>query len=1016
MKKLLQSLFILLFVAVSAMAQDRTVTGTVSSQGDGQPLPGVSVQVRGTKIGTQTGADGKFTIKLSQGQNALTFTFIGFNSKTVNVSSASVLNVSLEEDTKALSEVVIVGYGTQTKREITGSQATVKAADIANAPLLSPEQALQGRAAGVQVTQASGTPGGGISVRVRGPSSIGASNQPLYIVDGVPINTGSYTQLAAGGQLTNSLGDINPSDIESLEVLKDAAATAIYGSRASNGVVLITTKRGSNQPTRFSFNSYYGVQDVYKTLETITGPEYITLMNEAVGNWAATQGANPAGYNYTWLTGGLSSDPSAYPTTRWQDEIFRSAAIANYDLSIRGGNDRTKFSVSGSYFDQAGIVIGSGFKRYSGRINLDNKVSDKFTVGVSSSFSNSLTNRINNDNNIYGVVSGSILLGPHVPVFNANGTYGGDPVSSVDNPVASALETTFEAVNNRLFANTFAEYKFSDNLKLKSSFGIDYLSSRDRRFYPTTVNAGRGAKGSGAEGYNQEVNYINENILSFNKTFAGKHALNAIAGVTYQTSKYESVYASATGFPGNDIRRISAGAVKTDASSSGTSWGLVSYLARANYTFDDKYIIQGSVRVDGSSRFGANNRYATFPAASVAWRVNEENFLKKAEFISDLKLRASYGQTGNQEIGNFGSLGLFGVGAYIQTGSLAPTQLENADLTWETAESYNLGLDLGLFQNRISLTVDAYQRDTKELLLGQPLVGSSGFLSIQKNIGNVQNKGLEFGLNAVIADSKSFKWDANFNVAFNENEVTKLYGGIPFASGFASWVEQGQPLGAFRGYRVDRLFQSQTEISASPTQSSFTRPGDIKFKDLNGSNSITSLDQEIMGQGLPTYFGGLTNNLKYKNFDLSFFIQFSGGNQIYNNTRAFSEGMNSVFGQTAAVLNRWTPTNTNTNIPRAVYNDFNNNRRVSDRFLEDGDFIRLKNATIGYSLNPSLAKRLKLSSLRIYASGQNIYTKTKYSGLDPEVSTFSDTNTAPGTDFLTFPQARTFTFGINVGF
>jgi TonB-linked SusC/RagA family outer membrane protein len=1016
MKKLLQSLFILLFVAVSAMAQDRTVTGTVSSQGDGQPLPGVSVQVRGTKIGTQTGADGKFTIKLSQGQNALTFTFIGFNSKTVNVSSASVLNVSLEEDTKALSEVVIVGYGTQTKREITGSQATVKAADIANAPLLSPEQALQGRAAGVQVTQASGTPGGGISVRVRGPSSIGASNQPLYIVDGVPINTGSYTQLAAGGQLTNSLGDINPSDIESLEVLKDAAATAIYGSRASNGVVLITTKRGSNQPTRFSFNSYYGVQDVYKTLETITGPEYITLMNEAVGNWAATQGANPAGYNYTWLTGGLSSDPSAYPTTRWQDEIFRSAAIANYDLSIRGGNDRTKFSVSGSYFDQAGIVIGSGFKRYSGRINLDNKVSDKFTVGVSSSFSNSLTNRINNDNNIYGVVSGSILLGPHVPVFNANGTYGGDPVSSVDNPVASALETTFEAVNNRLFANTFAEYKFSDNLKLKSSFGIDYLSSRDRRFYPTTVNAGRGAKGSGAEGYNQEVNYINENILSFNKTFAGKHALNAIAGVTYQTSKYESVYASATGFPGNDIRRISAGAVKTDASSSGTSWGLVSYLARANYTFDDKYIIQGSVRVDGSSRFGANNRYATFPAASVAWRVNEENFLKKAEFISDLKLRASYGQTGNQEIGNFGSLGLFGVGAYIQTGSLAPTQLENADLTWETAESYNLGLDLGLFQNRISLTVDAYQRDTKELLLGQPLVGSSGFLSIQKNIGTVQNKGLEFGLNAVIADSKSFKWDANFNVAFNENEVTKLYGGIPFASGFASWVEQGQPLGAFRGYRVDRLFQSQTEISASPTQSSFTRPGDIKFKDLNGSNSITSLDQEIMGQGLPTYFGGLTNNLKYKNFDLSFFIQFSGGNQIYNNTRAFSEGMNSVFGQTAAVLNRWTPTNTNTNIPRAVYNDFNNNRRVSDRFLEDGDFIRLKNATIGYSLNPSLAKRLKLSSLRIYASGQNIYTKTKYSGLDPEVSTFSDTNTAPGTDFLTFPQARTFTFGINVGF
>jgi TonB-linked SusC/RagA family outer membrane protein len=1009
MKKLLQSLFVLMLVASAAFAQDRTITGTVTAKEDGSALPGVSIQVKGTKVGTQTGADGKFTIKVAQGQSALTFSFIGFVPKTVNLGNGSNINVSLESDSKVLSEVVVVGYGTQSKREITGSQSTVKAADIANAPIQSPEQALQGRAPGVQVTQSSGTPGGGISVRVRGPSSIGASNQPLYIVDGVPINTGSYTQLAAGGQLTNSLGDINPSDIESLEVLKDAAATAIYGSRASGGVVLITTKRGANQPTRLSFNSYYGVQEAQRQLPTITGQEYITLLNEAVANRYC------AGLGYTALTG-LSQNPADYVNTNWQDEIFRTAVVKNYDLSVRGGTDKTKFSVSGSYFDQDGIVINTGYKRYSGRVNIDNKISDKFNVGISSSFSTATSNRVNNDNNIYGVVSGSILLGPHVPVKNPNGTWGGDPVSSVDNPVASAYETTFTAINNRLFANAFGEYKITDNLKFKTSFGVDYVQSKDRRFYPTTVNAGRGSKGSGAEGYNQEMNIVNENLFSFAKTFGGKHSLNAVAGVTYQTSKYESIYAAATVFPGNDIRRISAGAVKTDASSGGTSWGLVSYLARANYTFADKYIVQGSVRVDGSSRFGANNRYATFPAASVAWRASEENFLKNSKIISDLKFRASYGETGNQEIGNFSSLPLFGVGAYIQSGSLVPTQLGNPDLTWETAKAYNAGFDLGLFDNRLTFTVDGYRRNTEELLLGQPLVGASGFTSIQKNIGAVKNEGIELGVNAVIVNSKNFKWDASFNYTKNSNEVSTLYGGIPYASGFASWVEQGQPLGAFRGYIVDRLFQSAADVAASPLHSSATKAGDVKFKDLNGDNVINSLDQEIMGQGLPTYFGGLTNNIKYKNFDVSFFFQFSGGNQIYNNTRAFSEGMNGLFGQTAAVLNRWTPTNTNTNIPRAIYGDTPNNRRTSTRWLEDGDFIRLKNANIGYTFSPALAKRLKLNSLRIYAAGQNLWTKTKYQGLDPEVSTFSDTNTAPGTDFLTFPQARTFTFGINVGF
>lgn len=1014
-QKLLSMFFVCIMLAGAAFAQDRRITGKVTSKEDGLPLPGVSIKATGSSAATQTDVSGNYSISVTSSVKSLEFTYIGFLSQNVTIGNKVAINIALVTDAKQLSEIVVTGYGTQRRADFTGAQSSVKAADIANTPILSPEQALQGRAAGVQVTQSSGTPGGGISIRIRGTSSIGASSQPLYVVDGVPISTGSYTQVAAGGQLSNALSDINPSEIESIEVLKDAAASAIYGSRAANGVVIVNTKRGANQTTKISFNSYHGTQEVNKLLPLVTGQQYIELMNEAIAN------RRGPGNNYNTLFG-LSADPKTYANTDWQNEIFRSADIKNYDLSARGGNDKTKFSVSGSYFDQQGIVIASGFKRWSGRVNLDNQATEKLKLSLSAGFNSSVSNRINNDNNINGVVSASILLGSHVPVYNADGTYGKDAISSVDNPVASALERIFLNTSNRLLTSGSAEYQILPSLTFKSQLSLDYLTTKDRNYNPTTTNTGAASAGAGSEGQNQEVNYVTENILNFNKTFADKHVLNLTGVFSYQESNFENLFASATGFPTNDFTRLSSGAVRVTTASGGSSYALESYVARANYSFDNKYVIQGSVRVDGSSRFGADKRYGTFPAVSAAWNISEESFLKNVTSISNLKLRGSYGIVGNQEIGNFTSLQLVGGGAnYLQQSGLSPSQLGNTILSWENTSSIDLGLDLGMFKNRLTFTFDAYQKKTEDLLLGQPLVGSSGFLSIQSNIGKLENKGLEFGLTGVIIDKKDFSWSSNLNLSFNKNKVLEISGN-PFAAGFASWVAPGGSLGDFRGYKTDGIFQNAAEIAKAPIHTvtasalTSTAPGDQRFKDLNGDGRITADDQEIIGNGMPTFFGGFTNNIRYKNFDLSAFVQFSGGNQIYNNTRAFSEGMNSIFGQTTAVLERWTPTNPSTTMPRAVYQDPNNNRRTSDRFLEDGDFLRMKNISLSYTFSPKVLSKLKVSNLKLYAAGQNLFTITKYSGLDPEVSTFSDTNTAPGTDFLTFPQAKTYTFGLNLTF
>jgi TonB-dependent starch-binding outer membrane protein SusC len=1058
-KKLLMSFVLLLCLIFRVSAQDRTISGKVTSSEDGSALPGVSVSVKGSTRGTVTDANGAYKIGIPA--NAIiNFSFVGFKRASVTVGSKTTVDVALASDASEIEEVVVVGYGTQSTKNLTTSVAKVDSKQIANRPLTGLDQAMQGAAAGVNVTNSSGTPGGGVSVNIRGIGSITGSSQPLYVVDGVPISTGSYGRLGFGNQQTSALNDISPSDIESIDILKDASAAAIYGSQASNGVVLITTKRGKAGKTQFTFDTYYGVADTWKAGTGISGSDEVKLLQEMLMNRYAVpvtggtftttaftgtgQWASPADFVAYYFGAGagtstvngqlvvteaaadvakgirtkaIFNNPDLAANTSWQKEVFQSSATKNYDLGIRGGNEKTRFSATTSLYDQLGIVKGSTYKRFSGRINIDHTVSPKLNIGTNLAFSRTWQDRINNDNNIYGVVSAAFLMASDIPVRFADGTYGKDASSSVDNPLASANEPYNLTKNGRLLGTIFGEYKIMNGLSLRTSVNMDYITYNEARFLPTTTNQGVGVSGSGTETASSEQNWTWSSFLTYTKSF-GKHNLKLLAGADYQESAYEAIDATATGFPGNAIKRLSAGATKSDASSTGTSWGLASYYGRLNYDFNDKYLLTAILRTDGSSRFGINNRWGLFPSVSAAWRISKEGFMQDVTLINDLKLRLSYGSNGNSSgIGNFASLGLSGSSsiAYAGGGGLAPSQLSNPDLKWETNTSTGAGIDASLLKNRVRITFDYYKRITNDLLLNVNIPATSGFNTVAKNIGTIENQGLELSLGLTPVKSKNVTWDATLNISRNTNKVTSLGTAPKFTAGFGNWVEEGYPLGTFRGYRYDGIFQNADEVAAS-LQKTTAKPGDIRYGDVDGSGVFNSNDQEILGSALPDFVGGLDNTVTFGGFDFRMFFQFTQGNTLLNYTRFFSEGMNGVFGQTQGVLNRWTPTNTNTNVPRAVWGDPSGNRRVSSRFLEDGSYIRLKTISMGYNLPKSIVQKIKLDKVRIYVQGANLWTSTKYSGLDPEVNTFNTSNTALGTDFLTFPQPRTYTVGLNIGF
>jgi len=1016
--------FLLLFVASLSLAQTR-VAGKVTTD-NGEALPGVNVLLKGTTTGTTTDTGGNYAINIPNQTAVLVFSFIGFTNQEVPVSGRTTINVKLGTDVHSLSEVVVVGYGTQRRQELTTAVTSVSNQAIQRQPVAGFDQALQGQATGIQVTAPSGQPGAGINIRVRGSNSISLTNSPLYVIDGVQILPTYDQELGIGNQRPNPLNSINPNDIESIDVLKDGAAAAIYGLRASNGVVVITTKRGRTGKAQVGLSVYYGVQQLRKKISMLDSRQFAQYFNEA----QAAAGNAPAFTNL---------DTIPY-NTDWQDAIYRPGAIQNYQISLSGGNERTKYYLSGGYFNQQGIMLNSGFDRYSFKLNLDQQMSNHFRMGTSLTLS-----RTNNNTSVRselgiqnsGTVLGALAQIPTIPIRNPNGTYAINPFQQLDNPVGNLLETHNRALIYQVIGNVYGELDILKNLTLRSSASIDFRTQLENQFisrdYPGTQNASAATRGSARTGTNQQVVWLWENTLTYNPELGNDHGLTLLAGQSVQASDRFTSSASVTGFPSNAVPYLFAGTQFTQPSSYEDQWGLLSYFVRAIYNYKERYLATASLRADGSSRFAPGNRIGYFPALSLGWRLSRESFFPQTKWLNDVKLRLSYGANGNQEISAYQRFSTYGSGynyagiGGIQ-GGIAPTQIGNNALQWETTRQYNLGLDAALLGSRVNLTFDAYVKNTSNLLTNVPLPFNAGAQNAQiiQNIGSVQNKGIEIGINSTNIQSQTggFNWTTNFNISLNRNKVLDL-GTLRNESGQEvdrtiigdyTITQKGAPLGSFYGYVMDGIFQSAGEIAEAPTQPNNPQPGDIRFRDLNGDGVINASDRTIIGNPNPNFFAGLTNTLTYKGVELSFLFQGSYGNDIYNQNRVSIEGLSDPFNQTTRILNRWTPTNTHTDMPRAVRYDPNQNNRFSNRFIESGTYTRLKNLTVAYNLAAKTAQRLKLSNVRIYVTGQNLLTFTNYTGYDPEVSADPFSSVGFGRDFGVYPQARTYTGGINVTF
>ncbi|MFD2514879.1 SusC/RagA family TonB-linked outer membrane protein [Pontibacter locisalis] len=1020
-KNLLLSFVLFMALISSAWAQTQTVTGVVTSAETGQPLPGVTVLERGTTNGVSTGSKGEYLLNVRPNA-ALVFRFIGMTTQEVPVNGRSTINVALVADQELLDEVIVVGYGTQERRLVTGATSKVTSEELKNIPVVGVDQALQGRAAGVQISQNSGTPGGGVSVRIRGATSISASNQPLYVVDGVPLTTGDFSQIGFGGQNVNAISDLNPNDIESIDILKDASAAAIYGSRAANGVVIITTKRGSAKKTQINFNTYAGFQKLWKEPNFLNAEQYKEIMTEAyINDGFLAPGATFDDF-VDFYYGGLDFEPT---NTNWIEEVTRTAPIQNYELSLNGGDAKTRYYLSGNYFDQEGIVIGSEYTRYSTRLNLDHQVSERMTIGTSIQLSRSENNRIVSDNTLNGPFANALAASPVWPVFYEDGTYT-RPNYFYTNPVAEGRENDDETINLRGIGNVFAKYTVIPGLDFQVRAGYDALNINERRYTPTNYpgSAATAVGGSATNATTTVTKRLLEATTSYNKIFNDVHEVSAVLGASTEYNEVNQAFVTGEGFPGERFRYVGSAAIVNAGSNSVTEWALLSYFGRLNYNFKDKYLVGVNFRADGSSRFGENNRFGYFPSVSAGWRIIGEDFMSGIDALSELKLRASYGITGNQEIGNFGYLGLVTGANYLDRPGIALTQLPNPDLRWEETKQLNIGTDIGFLNGRINLALDYYIKQTDDLLFPRPVPTQNGFGSFQSNIGATENRGFEVALRTVNFDSQDngFRWTSDLNLAFNENEVTELYEGQDIFYGFGGnslVLREGQPIGTFYGFISDGVFSTIDEVPAS-RQAQGTQAGDINFRDINNDGIITDDDLTIIGNAQPDFVGGFTNEFRYKGFDLNVFLQFSYGNEIAAPSHQYQKHLGNDFlddNMLDDVLNRWRQPGDITDTPRATALDENNNNRSnSSRFVYDGSYLRFKNVILGYNLPSSVTERLNMRNLRVYVQAQNLFTFTDYPGFDPEVNFAGTSNTTLGVDFYTFPQARTITFGVNVGF
>ncbi|MBO9632954.1 MAG: TonB-dependent receptor [Chitinophagaceae bacterium] len=1048
MKRTAYLLLLLLLSAqvVTAQAQQAKITGKVLGE-DGDPLPGVSVMIKDSKTGTVTDDQGAFSINLPKLPGFLVFSSAGYVNREVNFTKAGSFNVNLTRDPQSLKDVVIVGYGTVRRRDLTGSVGSINIADMQKAPVKSFDEALAGRVSGVQVVSSEGKPGSSISVVIRGGNSVTQGNSPLYVIDGFPMED-------PGSDAANIINAIDPADIESIDILKDASATAIYGARGANGVVVITTKRGKAGKTAISYNTYYGWQESSKRLSVLDPYEFVKLQMEINPTLASQM------YLQQTVDGVKDTlDLDYYKNKKginWEDQIMRKAPMMSHHISINGGNAKTKLAASGSYLGQDGIIMNSGFRRIQGRLSIDHEASDKLKVGFNTSYANSKTwgtatssSGFNNELNLlfsvwaYRPVA---LLNSNVDLLESPNDPEIEPSQEHRyNPIVTTKNELRENFSENFVANGYAEYAFLRNLKFKTTGGYTrgitrqdvFNNSQTRNGNPTTNN-----KVNGGMTYFNSNSWLNENTLTWNQRFNSAHNLTLMGGFSLQGGNSNSFGAYAKELPneGLGLSGLDEGKPLSITSTS-TAWSMASFLARANYQLFSKYLFTASFRADGSSRFV--DHWGYFPSAAFAWRLGSERWMKQIRFLSDAKIRAGWGITGNNNVGNFSAFASYVTpldagyswNNQLNNGSY-PSSMGNSKLKWEPTTQMNLGLDLEFFAGRLKFTGDLYRKNTDDLLLNANLPGSTGYTRQFKNIGKVRNEGIELDLQGTIIDGKDFRWNSGFNISFNRNKVLQLADGEYSMLSTQYWGDDwvlipgyiarlNDPVAQFYGMVWDGVYTYddfdkignnyilKSTVPNNGQDRASIKPGHIKYKDLNGDRVIDNNDRTVIGNPLPIHTGGFSNNFFYKGFDLNVLFQWSYGNDIYNaNTWALSTGYKFNTNQYASYADRWSPDNQDSKIPVAKGSL---SKYYSTRMVEDGSFLRLKTVSLGYNFSPAVLKKAKISAIRVYVTAQNIYTWTNYSGYDPEVSVRNSALT-PGFDYSAYPRAKTMVFGLNATF
>ncbi len=1011
-KLLMQFLLGILLIPYGVLAQNTNATinsnlsGTIVDESSREPIIGASIKIKGTTHGVLSDSEGRFYFKTGQKlPYTLIISSVGYDTKEV-VAKTNNIDIQLRANNKELSEIVVVGYGTQERKNLIGSITKVNPSEVSSIPVGSIDAQLQGKVAGVQISSATGVPGEAVNVRVRGATSINADNDPLYVIDGVFINSNSLQTIGTGGKATSPIADLNPADIQSIEVLKDAEATALYGSRGANGVILISTKRGNfEQAPKVNINASFGQAKAAKLWELTTGPEHAQLVNE----WWINTGKDTPSLNRTVanrpfrpVSEGGRGLPEEQKTYDRLSEAFRTATLQSYDVSLTGGTKTTKYYIGGGFNSQEAILKPITFNRASFKVNLDQKINDKVQIGVSNSFTRTYRNQARaGDGPQGGLLQAALHTPTYLSPYNEQGVLVGR--AGFDNLTLLLENYDVHSTSLRYIGNLYAEAYLLPNLKFRSSWGVDYNNYNESEYWNTFLLLGAQG-GLATSSITQFSSLLNEQTLTYRQKIGEKHSFGAVVGNTLQSDVLTRTYAEGRGFANNSFTIISSAATTTSTQSWSKS-NLASFFAKADYSYDNKYLFNVSVRADGSSRFGSDRKWGYFPAVGAAWRVKQESFLRDVAVLSDLKLKASYGIVGNQNgIGNFAAQGLWTGGASYQgSAGIAPQQLANPDLKWERTNQFNVGVDAALWNGRVAFELNYYTKYTRDGLLQLALPSTTGFANYWSNAAEISNKGFELNINTTNIQGRNFVWTSSFNLAQNINNIEKLEAPLKYGSRDLILQQQGTPLYSFWVYK---------QLYVDP------QTGNAVYEDVNKDGQITVADRQIVGSIWPKFFGGLTNNFSYKGFEVSAFLAFQYGNKIYNHNRFFGEGggaRDAARVILASNLARWQKPGDITDVPRPDGVNVNNYRDGGSRWLEDGSFLRLRSLNIAYNLPKAFAKKLGAEAFKVYVNGTNLFLITNYTGLDPESSASSDQN-AQGIDLGTPPQPRSFQAGFNITF